>query len=272
MSPLQRYLIFGLPRIKGWLDPFSAEFIATLSGIQTDESYNGAVGEIGVHHGVLFLVLLLAATPTERAFAIDVFEQQHLNVDQSGRGDREIFLANIRQWRGQCDDISIIARSSLEVTPDDIVSQCGKARLVSIDGGHTEECVLNDLMLIQQILTDHGVAVIDDYFSPDWPDVSTGVAKYLANPATVLRPFAITPNKVYLTAPENANFYRAALGKKFERERQNVMFGSPVDIYGVRQSALSIRGLTVPQFLKARLMRSRIGPYILATKASLSSR
>jgi hypothetical protein len=272
MSPLERYRIFGLPRIKGWLDPFSAEFIATLAGIQTNASYNGAVGEIGVHHGKLFLLLLLAATPTERVFAVDVFEQQHLNVDQSGHGDREIFLANIRQWRGQCDDISIIARSSLEVTPDDIVSQCGKARLVSIDGGHTEECTLNDLMLTQQILTDHGVAVIDDYFNPDWPDVSTGAAKYLANPATVLRPFAITPNKVFLTAPGNARFYRAALEKKFERERESVMFGSPVDIYGVRQPALSVRALTVRQFFRARLMRSRIGPYILAAKASLLSR
>ena len=76
MTPLERYLTYGLPRVDGWLEPYSAEIIGFLSETQRLSSIQGTVGEIGVHHGKLFLVLLLTMAPGERAFAIDIFEQQ----------------------------------------------------------------------------------------------------------------------------------------------------------------------------------------------------
>src|ERR1700733_10640784 len=139
MTPLDKYLVYGLPRVEGWLDPYSAEFIGFLSETQKSLSIEGAVGEIGVHHGKLFLILLLTIARGEHAFAIDIFAQQHLNIDGSGQGDRGKFTDNIRRWHGKADNVSIIARSSLDVAPQDITQHCGQARLVSIDGGHTEQ-------------------------------------------------------------------------------------------------------------------------------------
>ena len=43
--------------VKGWLDPYSAEVIAELGRFQAADGVAGSVGEIGVHHGRLFILL-----------------------------------------------------------------------------------------------------------------------------------------------------------------------------------------------------------------------
>lgn len=256
---VQRYLIFGLPKVQGWLDFDSAEVIAALADVQRTAGYKGAVGEIGVHHGKLFILLLLTADENEKSFAVDVFEHQHLNIDGSGRGDKEKFLENICQWTKNNQIISILPKSSFDVSPNDIVGQCGYVRLASIDGGHTKECTLNDLDLIENVLTDNGVAIIDDYFNCDWPDVSTGVAEYFLSKKTKLVPFAISPNKVYLTKFDNSEFYRAQLRRKFKPYKNSKMFGAEVDIYNFTPSGWK-------GYLKMATKESPVGPYMRALK------
>ena len=257
-------MIFGLPRVDGWLEAYSARFIGELAAIQRDHAVVGAVGEIGVHHGKLFILLLLSASDREKAFAIDVFERQDLNTDHSGCGNRDVFLANVRRWAGSDTNVSLIAQSSLEVRPASILEQCGRVRLASVDGGHTEACTFHDLALMEAVLRDRGVVVIDDYFNPHWPDVSAGVVKYLSQPDTALRPFAISPNKLYLTTVDSAAFYRTEIQKRFESDKESVMFGSHVDIYGIRQPKA-----TLLRFVRERLKQSSIGPYLLAAKRRL---
>jgi hypothetical protein len=259
---LVRYLTFGRRTVGGWLGFEVAAFIAALGDIQRSAGYRGAVGEIGVHHGRLFILLLLLLDKDEGNFAIDVFEQQHLNTDRSGRGDREVFLSNVQRWSGR--EASIIARSSLEVRQEDILSLCGRVRLASIDGGHTRECALNDLRLIEGVLTDQGIAIVDDYFNSNWPDVSAAVAEYLFDKTSKLVPFAVNPNKVYLTARTNSAFYRAELRKRFTPIKGSKMFGYEVDIY---EPAPTNPGLI--EHFKLTLKESPIGPYLLVAKSAL---
>lgn len=94
----QAYLRRGCRNVGGWLFPYSARFIDSLLALQLESGVRGAVGEIGVHHGKLFILLALGRRPDEAAFAIDVFGDQHLNTDASGAGDRDIFVANTRRW------------------------------------------------------------------------------------------------------------------------------------------------------------------------------
>jgi len=258
---LDKYLNFGLRSVDGWLDRFSAKLIQTISEIQFQEGVTGSLGEIGVHHGKLFIVLLLSATGTEAVFAIDLFERQDLNLDRSGCGNREKFLENLERWAGTSEKVSLIAQSSLETRPEDILTSCGRVRLASIDGGHTETCTRNDLMLMETVLTDRGVVVIDDFFNPRWPDVSTGVAKYLLSPSATLRPFAISPNKMYLTAYRNSDFYRAAIAKRLATDKTSAMFGAEVDIYGLPEPEHN-----VAWFAKECMKQSAFGPYLLAAK------
>src|SRR5690349_15610200 len=70
--------------IPGWLDDFSARFIAEIGRIQAERGVKGSVAEIGVHMGRLFILLKLLVSPDERALALDIFAHQQLNVDGSG--------------------------------------------------------------------------------------------------------------------------------------------------------------------------------------------
>jgi len=240
----QAYLKRGYRRIDGWLFPYSARFIDSLLELQFEADIRGSVGEIGVHHGKLFILLALGLRPGETAFAIDVFGDQHLNTDRSGAGDRDIFVANARHWLGEATTrTEIIQQSSLEVGAEDLLRRCGPVRMLSIDGGHTEDCVINDLVLAQAILEPRGVAILDDHFNEFWPEVSSGVGRYLYEPGSQLRPFAITPNKTYFARTEAADFYRYSLRSRngYYYEKTARLFGSDLDIYGTQPYTFSLR-------------------------------
>jgi hypothetical protein len=220
--------------VPGWLHSYSAAFITDLSRIQTGSGINGSVAEIGVHMGRLFILLKLLAQDTEKAIAIDVFGDQHLNTDQSGFGDQDRFLRNVAE-HASMERLVVLQRSSMEVSVHDILRRVGRCRLFSIDGGHTEECTLNDLMLAEGALVEDGVAILDDYFNESWPDVSTGAARFFCDPATQLRPFAITPNKLFLARPAFHALYLAET-RRLQRdfhEKDSRMFGHDVAVFGV---------------------------------------
>jgi len=236
---LHAYLHLRWNSVEGWLDRYSGRFIADLTHIQRQNGICGAFGEIGVHHGKLFILMRLAA-PEDVSFAIDVFEDQHLNVDHSGAGSRTKFMENVIYWTGSLDRVAVIQKSSLEVSPESLFSQVGPCRMVSIDGGHTEQCTVNDLKLSEAILQDKGIAIIDDCFDEGWPDVATGVARYCLDRTTRLRPFAISPNKVYFAHPQCHAFYKEKLQVLHgpNLKRVNRMFGSEVLIFRRPQKRL----------------------------------
>jgi hypothetical protein len=220
--------------VEGWLDPYSAVFIASLGAIQLANDVTGATGEIGVHQGRLFILLDLLKRDAEHSVAIDVFENQHLNVDKSGCGDLGRFMANLTRWAGQARNVHMVRNSSLRVDAQDVIGRAGRFRLLSIDGGHTEECALNDLRLAEQLLHPRGIAILDDHFNQGWPGVSSGTARYVFEAGGILRPFAISPNKVYLADPQAHAFYRKLLktAEADHFDRSSSLYGSLVDIYG----------------------------------------
>lgn len=252
--PLQRYLAKGEP-VAGWLDHYSAGFIAELAQIQTRLGVVGGLGEIGVHHGRLFIVLKLAAAPGEKLFALDIFEDQRLNADRSGRGSESAFLRNLARWTGGAADVEIIRSSSLDVTPEMIGTRVGPCRMISIDGGHTEACTYNDLELAERSLSAAGVVVMDDLFNETWPGVFAGAMRYLRL-GGALRIFAISPNKTYWALASAHHLYRRELRNSQERYylKTVTVDDLPVDVYH-RQPGW--RGM---------VKRSSIGPLAMRLK------
>jgi hypothetical protein len=256
---LSSYLKGGHRGVEGWLTPLSAKVIAFLLDHQTTAGLRGAVGEIGVHHGKLFLIEYLSSQKEERAFAIDVFEQQELNLDQSGKGDRERFLENVKAHAGSADGLIVIASDSLKLTPEQILSQAGPARFISVDGGHTEECTRSDLRLAEACLAPGGIVLLDDYFNHHWPDVSVGAASHFLSPQAKTKPFLVTPNKVYFAEEQYHRVYQQAVHAAFASHytRSCRMFGTTVDIYvleGVRTISKSVAGLIADE-ARIRLAR-----------------
>src|SRR5262249_24195924 len=123
---------------------------------------------------------------------------------------------------------------------DEIVSFCGPVRLLSVDGGHTADCTLNDVKISEASTARNGIVIIDDYFNPSWPDVSVGVAQYMLLPASSLRPFAISPNKLYLARSHCHQDYRSVLRERVGRYylKTSVMYGHEVDTYGYDRSTI----------------------------------
>src|SRR5260370_5476592 len=264
MDRLERYLRRHA-KVPGWLDPYSARFVAEIARIQATHRFEGSVAEIGVHMGRLFILLRLLATPHERALAVDVFQDQRLNIDGSGAGDERRFRDNLERWAAT-HNVEIIHGSSLDVTASEVVSKVGRCMLLSIDGGHTAECTLNDLRLAEHVVTDFGVAILDDYFNPSWPDVTTGAAQFFADNYTTLRPFAITPTKIYLARQAYHGLYvaelRATQSDFYEKDSQ--MFGVPVAIFGV-EPEIHRFGKRLKRWLKD----SAAGPRLVAARRRL---
>jgi hypothetical protein len=120
--------------------------------------------------------------------------------------------------------------------------------------------------LAEAILQDHGIAILDDYFHPSWPDVSTGVARYALDPGTRLRPFAITSGKVYFARPEWHAFFRGAVRARHQLlfEKDSRMFGCEVDIYGTQPRTFSPWSL-----LKQRMRAAPTGAAFRRTRKRL---
>jgi hypothetical protein len=76
-----------------------------------------------------------------------------------------------------------------------------------VDGEHSGQSVTNDLEIADHLLSDRGIAVFDDFFSPGYPQVTQAIFQFLATRpgrfALVLCGF----NKGYLCRPKAAREY-----------------------------------------------------------------
>lgn len=244
----------GFRKVNGWLGAESALIISCLSELQKQAGVRG-VGEIGVHHGKLFILLHLSMAAGERSFAVDVFDRQDLNVDGSGHGDKQIFHANLIKFGGDPALVDLFEESSLNVSPRDILDRTGPIRLMSIDGGHTASITKNDLVIADKVLADGGIVILDDFFNHGWPDVSIGAVRFLIEEDTAFRPFAVSSYKLFFCNSDLAKVYREALVTWFRPylDKQTIMFDSEVAIFGqstwrilVKNSEFYRKAKTVP--------------------------
>src|SRR6266568_1337598 len=140
--PKARYLRDGIQKVDGWLNRSTATYLGALEVLQRELGIDGDVCEIGVYHGKSFLCLALGLPAHQRAFAIDLFEDQHLNVDGSGRGNRGILEQNLARWGGG-DNVVIMKADSTALDTQGFFDAGPRFRLFSVDGGHTTDITAN---------------------------------------------------------------------------------------------------------------------------------
>lgn len=217
------------------------QILETLNAAQRERSISGSIAEIGVHHGKLFIALHLLQAPAETSLAIDLFEDQELNIDDSGRGDLERFRANLAMWTDN-PNVAIHRGDSTQLSGREIRQMTDSpVRLFSVDGGHTEEIVQSDMRIAEDSLADGGIVIADDVFNPQWPGVVVGTIRYLDAGGRLL-PFAVGFNKVFFAAEEFVGPYRAAIRNDFEnrvhiaRKTSNFLDHEVEILYKVRRS------------------------------------
>ncbi|MCW2238765.1 class I SAM-dependent methyltransferase [Azospirillum canadense] len=243
-GPVQQYVHGHHRRVDGWLSRLDATLISCVGQWQSGAGVTGAVGEIGVHHGRLFILLALLRKAGERAFAIDLFEDQQFNVDQSGQGDEAVFRANLARFGIDAGTINIVKGNSLALTWAGLSGGLEQSvRLFSVDGGHTAEITRNDLTIADDSLGEGGVIVLDDYFNPEFPAVSEGMCRFMIERPHALAPFAIGDNKLMLARPGWAERYRAMLfgtvkPRYFVRDTE--LFGTPISVFRTPRTLMQI--------------------------------
>src|SRR5947209_19679789 len=94
LAAAYRYLYYS-DRIEGWMYQTTALAMMELLWLQEEAGFAGNVAEIGVHHGCSALALIAAARADETLIAIDLFDRQDLNIDNSGRGSLAAFQQHL---------------------------------------------------------------------------------------------------------------------------------------------------------------------------------
>lgn len=203
----RRYRAVGHRVVTGFLQSEVLRLLDVLNSAQRAKQVSGAVAEIGVHHGKLFIGVQLLQRGGEKSVAIDVFGDQDLNIDGSGHGDLEKFVNNVTLWSSM-DDVVVHQGDSTKLAPETLRELAGgDIRFFSVDGGHTEEIVFSDMKLAEATLADGGIVIADDVFNEHWPGVAVGTLRYLEDGAK-LAPFLIGFNKVFFAQPDYCEFYR----------------------------------------------------------------
>lgn len=199
--------------IDGWLSNTTALISHSLIRFQSELNVKGNICEIGVHHGRYFIALLTSINMDELGVAVDLFENQSENIDNSGRGDSAIFLANVERF-SRVNKVVIIMDNSLRVTPEKLAIAGHGIRFFSIDGGHTSSITENDLILAEKSIVPEGIVALDDILNVFWTGVISGYRNY-KRAGGRLTPFALVPNKLLLCNAEHISLYRAHLRAQF---------------------------------------------------------
>jgi hypothetical protein len=210
---IDNYVNHGHHEVDGWFSGNQLDMFLIADEMQKRIGITGAVGEIGVHHGRLFILMMLLRRQGEKAVAMDVFDLQEFNTDFSGLGDLNTFLANVDRHVGSRSDLEIVKADSMQLEPTDIlkVTDGTRFRMFSVDGSHTTHNTANDLRVAHRLLRQGGIIVVDDYFNGGYPMVAEGVARFmLLEPVVNIVPVLAGANKVVFTTKSHHREYLEA--------------------------------------------------------------
>jgi Methyltransferase domain len=226
-SQVERYIHRGKFYVDGWLRTEAALTMVALTESQRRLGITGGVSEIGVHHGKLFILLYLLSRAPEKAVAIDLFEDQHLNIDQSGSGDLARFRRNLER-HADSSRLVLHQGNSMELTGADLTRLAdGPLRFFSVDGGHTAPLTAHDLETAEASIAEGGIIVVDDVFNEQWPGVGDGVHRYFERQRNLV-PFAIGVNKTYFCRPSHRDIYHDAAASAASAVTPTEFLGQPV--------------------------------------------
>lgn len=189
-------------RVEGWLGDRMSQIIGILGTALDQNGVRGDIVEFGVHHGLFLFLLNALCNNTEKCYAVDVFEQQQLNIDRSGNGSLSAFTSNLEELLPlERQFFEIIQRDTLSFSLNEISLLFGanNIKFFSIDASHTLKHVFNDLCLAQEVVSPGGIVAIDDFMSSHWPEVNEGFYEFMKQANRRFKPFLCFQNKLFLT-------------------------------------------------------------------------
>lgn len=162
--------------VPGWFNIDDCAHFSLILRYQSAMGISADLFEIGSYHGRSTALLAWARCQGERIVVCDAFEQNTAD-SYSNPPTPEQLMANLRAVCSDLDDTSVEIHACLssELTLDPDV----RFRFAHIDGGHSKEVALGDLLLCAPHIVEHGVIAVDDYMHAKWPQVTDAVAEFL---------------------------------------------------------------------------------------------
>eukprot|EP00549_Striatella_unipunctata_P022857 CAMPEP_0118693708 /NCGR_PEP_ID=MMETSP0800-20121206/12070_1 /TAXON_ID=210618 ORGANISM="Striatella unipunctata, Strain CCMP2910" /NCGR_SAMPLE_ID=MMETSP0800 /ASSEMBLY_ACC=CAM_ASM_000638 /LENGTH=334 /DNA_ID=CAMNT_0006591997 /DNA_START=65 /DNA_END=1069 /DNA_ORIENTATION=- len=204
---LSDFLSHSFHEWEGWLgreDMFAMGLVTT---IQHRMGIVGSIGEIGVHHGKFAIPIAMFADKSEKFWAADLFDMQEENIDGSGKGDKDVFMTHLKEYGVGSDDSYVQSINSMNLETKQLKEQSFHGfRLISIDGGHTHNITLNDLVFACRMLLPGGVLILDDFVNTGWLGVASGLFSFL-NQEKKVGVFFWGTNKIFLTSSDSIDMY-----------------------------------------------------------------
>jgi hypothetical protein len=87
-----QYASKDIGKIDGWFGEQQIILFDYMHSMQYEAGVHVSIVEVGVHHGRCFGLLNILRRADECGLAIDVFEDQASNYDQSGSGSHDHFI------------------------------------------------------------------------------------------------------------------------------------------------------------------------------------
>ncbi len=224
----------AFPLIDGWVNDRWREHLKLVNETQNSLGITGQIAEIGVFHGKLLIALAHLARHGGKITAIDVFDDQSKNIDGAGVGNLDQLKSNIEAYGPASDlDYAYVKADSASLNAADIVKLTqdrGPFRMFSVDGCHTAEHTLNDLLTAQECLAPGGVVMLDDMFQAHWPGVTEAVGLFYSRYVPRVKPFLYCAHKMFFVGHGwHADFLRIWTEQFGQRPEAKLtqMHGSP---------------------------------------------
>lgn len=188
----------------GFFTNVSAALWDSLLCFQDKHFITGDMLEIGVYKGRSALMSALHLRIAEKFLLIDgtPYIQEAENA-----------LEPILKGRGV-----YIQKMSYELRIESFSEIRHKCRWVHIDGEHTGRAVINDLEFCEQILSNEGILILDDFFNPMYPQLTEAAFTFLNQNRYKLSILLCAWNKAYLVRPLFALNYRNFISSKLSSE------------------------------------------------------
>lgn len=197
MSEAVRAYLDSLENVDGWLQPGAAELICDIDARQQQRGMSGARVEFGVHHG-RSLMLLALLDPDSPVLGLDL-DDSHVRQHIESYG-----LTNASMLTGNTNDID-----ATRIRTELAAQGASSVRMVSIDGDHTYEGTLHDLLTTAELLCAGGVAVVDDVANPIYPGVHQAMVELIDTERLV--PFAAAGGRIAMCSPADIADWADAL-------------------------------------------------------------
>ena len=124
-DPFLTFLNNGFDTIEGWPGrKESVRFLQVFRDLFESSAQNGGACEIGVHHAKYLIALHNLLGGNKASLGLDLFEKREKNIDGSGRGSRDICLANIAKFAKNPHLVRLVSHDSISLKIREVKALC----------------------------------------------------------------------------------------------------------------------------------------------------